>query len=446
MVARGAPMVVGAVVALAGAAGCDRPAPGANPGAAPAFAVRDSGGVEIVENHAPEWPEGRFWTIDTVPAIVVGGGREDTEAAQLVWEVVGIARLEDGRVAVLSQGNHGLYLFEPSGELSRTIGRRGDGPGEFTRAQKLQYLAPDTLVVWDYWFSAASYFDAAGRLLRERSFDIQAMRDRVPGFDSEVRFHPLPDGSLVVLARGDPPVDEPRPGSLARLPADHYVRVDDAGAAHSLGWWDGWEEWFPPVRWDWGGFPTLLLDTYMAAGGNPPSIYLTKGEADEIHQFALDGTLVRIIRRTAAPGPVTEAAHQAWKDYASTQSPLVESAPPPGTTWPEFFHDIPRTETHPPIAGLIVDTEGYLWVREWSPEAEARIPDQWSVFGPDGRWLGVVRGVPDYFACRSWWIPCWVDRDFLLTIRIDDDLVERVEGYRIRRAVNAMGVPDGNRP
>lgn len=66
---------------------------------------------EIVENHAPEHPAGSSWTIDPEPEIVLGweetlaGGVNDQ--IQLVWDVVGVARIADGRVAVLSgQGRH----------------------------------------------------------------------------------------------------------------------------------------------------------------------------------------------------------------------------------------------------------------------------------------------------------------------------------------------------
>lgn len=436
-------------VALAvAAAACDRPAEEGLAGDGAPFTVDDSAGIEIVENHAPEYPPGQFWTIDPEPEIVLGGsgtggggrppgaeappgGAAAEDAAQLIWEVIGIARLQDGRVAVLSQGNDQLYLFEPSGELSSTIGRRGEGPGEFTQPEALHYLAPDTLVLWDHWYTATSYFDTGGELLQERRFNIQELMDQVPGANDESGFHPLPDGSFLVVDR--PPPGEPRRGSLVRDPAAHYMRVDSTYSVGSLGYWEGWEQWYPEEEWEFGGFPTLMVNTSFAVGGSPLSIYMADAERYEIRQFSLDGEPVRIIRRTAAPVPVTPEAHREWQGFLSRQILFGDIEPHPGKTWEEFFAEVPRREFYPPVAGLFVDTEGYLWVREWSEEAAGGIPDQWSIFGPDGRWLGVVRGVPDYFACRWHMVPCWIDRDVLLTIRLDELGVESVEGYRIRR-------------
>ena len=95
--------------------------------AEPTVTIWDSAGIEIGENHAPEWPAGQSWTIDPEPEFVLGGANDlnvlANDSSQLIWEVVGLARLEDGRVAVLSSENQQLYLFEPSGGLSRTLGR-----------------------------------------------------------------------------------------------------------------------------------------------------------------------------------------------------------------------------------------------------------------------------------------------------------------------------------
>ena len=125
--------------------GCDRRDPDDPTGTDAGFAIRDSAGIEIVENHSPEHPLERFWRMEMEPEIVLGLGGSDRslpagDSAHLIWRVSGLARLEDGRVAVLSRGNRQLYLFEPTGELSRVMGRDGRGPGEFGSPAELQYL------------------------------------------------------------------------------------------------------------------------------------------------------------------------------------------------------------------------------------------------------------------------------------------------------------------
>ena len=95
---------------------------------------------------------------------------------------------------------------------------------------------------------------------------------------------------------------------------------------------------------------------------------------------------------------------------------------------------------YPAVVGLLVDAEGYLWAREWSA-SESGIPDQWSVFGPTGRWLGILPfppnpAGPDLQMCGRHSTPCWVGKDFFLTVRRDELGVERVEGYRIRRGAS----------
>ena len=426
-----------AALAAAVGAGCDGPPPGAD--AVAGVTVWDSAGIEIVESHAPEHPAGAFWSIDAEPEIVLGGSRTEAPkgepgaaadgAGELIWRVRGLARLEDGRIAVLSQGNYQLFLFEPSGELSTVIGGRGEGPGEFARPQQLQYLPPDTLVVWDYWFAPTSYFDTGGRLLGERTIDLLRMMEVAPGTTAESRPFPLPDGSVVVVAGGESS-GMPAPASFGRLPPAEFIRLDDSYSPRSLGFWEGWEMW--RLREQKGVRPairTFMLDSYLASGGDPPSIYISNGDQDEIHQFSVGGDLIRIVRRTTGPVPVTEAAQEAWKSALVGRGGLEEET---GQSPDEFFAGMPLRDAFPPVAGLVVDAEGYLWVREWSA-SEAGMPDQWSVFGPEGRWLGVIPAWPDLTLCHWRLSPCWIDRDFLLAVRRDELGIERVEGYRIRR-------------
>ena len=421
----------GAVLAAALAvAGCDSaPADESGPAGQPTFTTWDSAGIEIVENHAPEHAPDEFWTVDTVPEFVLGGANEpgtpaDTPAG-LVWSVVGLARLSDGRVAVLSSEQKQLFLFEPTGELSRTIGREGQGPGEFIYPERLQYFPPDTLEVWDYGMTSTIRFDSGGAVLGERSVDYARLRDH--GVSGEHTWLPLPDGSLVVAAAPQRVFfrEEARLPRSPTLP--EYIRIDHANAAHTLG----------PA-------------SHMAAGGDPLSIHVVRG--DEIHQLALDGTLLRIIRRTADTVGIAARVRRAERELRSRQREAMGMPP-----IPQEDRDEPSVRrTFSRIAALVVDAEGYLWVREWTA-SEAAVPDQWSIFSPQGRWLGAL-AVPTDLAGRDLhlchWLsgterdeigghrqptrtrlPCWVGREFFLTVRQDELGVERVEGYRIHRDV-----------
>lgn len=433
---------------IGGLIGCDTgSSAGGAPTAGPMVTIRDSADVEIVENHAPEWPLDQFWTLDPEPRFVLGGSdgagvgeaggqRDDLDGR--IWVVKGLARLVDGRIAVLSQGNDQLFIFEPSGALSRTIGGRGEGPGEFASPERLQYLPPDTLAVWDHWMGPVTYFDTAGAVLDRRLIDLGRVLAAVPEATVESATFPLPDGSFVVTIRHrDPDLVRPPEGTLVRYPPVEYVRVDlDTYVARSLGIWDGEEKWAVPdeVR---ALYPMLAsgyehglvplageLMSQLTAAGRPPAIYVTNGDRNEIRQFALDGTLLRIIRRTTSPVVATERANRAWRDYAMAMSGGEYGV----EAWPEREH-------YPFIAGIMVDAAGYLWVREWS-ESESGMPDQWSVFDPNGRWLGVVAGFPDIpSVCHGGPEvgPCWIDRDWLVILTADDLGRERIEGYRIHR-------------
>ncbi len=417
-------LAVATVVASAlSVTGCN-PAPSDQSGTAeqPTVTVRDSAGIEIVENHAPEHAPGEFWTFDTVPQIVLGGantlGEPVHDSAQLVWDVVGLARLDDGRVAILSSTGKQLLLFEPSGRLSRIIGRSGEGPGEFTRPEWLQYLPPDTLVVWDYFMTSIDHFDTTGVLVGERRGDHARLLEL--GIDGESFGFPIADGAFMAFMVGrevDPELpwsdcsprefwtfranSEGQPisqGELSEWVPEEYVLIDSTYSAHSLG-----------------------CPAQVAFGGHPPSIYIPARRRNEIHQFNLEGSLSRIIRRSTEVAPIVRSTRGS----------------------PEGFGTV-VVDTLPPFFDVVVDTEGYLWARSRSPETG--LGDHWSVFSPEGRWLGVMPvpwggGASGLCRGHGYTSPCWVDRDFFMILRRDEFGVERVEGYRIRREVGKSGHP-----
>ena len=220
---------------------------------------------------------------------------------------------------------------------------------------------------------------------------------------------PLLDGSFVVQ-RGIRDYPPPQPGEIQRRPVE-YLRIDTAYALHSFRWWR-WDEIIgmrSRRRYPW---PPLARRSVVAAGGNSPSVYITDGDRFEIHQFAADGALTRILRRDADPVPITGEELAEWRARAAERSPQVDWA-----DWERSLAAAPPREFHPAILWLLVDTGGYLWV--WESVTEGP-----SVFDPEGRWLGNVDS--------PWGV--WIDEEMILVLKSDPDTdVQRIEGYRLRR-------------
>jgi len=110
-------------------------------------AVRDSMGIEIVENYGtPLWREGEGWTFTEVVRIGVIEGAPEYEFGR----VTGIAVLSDRRIVVADAMAHQLRFFSPEGVHELTVGREGRGPGEFGSGSLTPCVGPgDTLVVRD---------------------------------------------------------------------------------------------------------------------------------------------------------------------------------------------------------------------------------------------------------------------------------------------------------
>ena len=394
---------------------CERPADEAPQGT---VTVRDSADIRIVENHAPAWDPARFWTVDPEPEIAVGGNRASQAAddpAHLLWRLKGAALLSDGRVAVLTGGEPWVLVFDTTGALAAEFGRKGRGPGEFSYPIHLQVLPGDTIVVWDTMWGGIVHFDPSGTLLRDRTLDLGAVFAAAQTPEQRLTESvtlPLPDGTFLVDLR---PRDwTPVVYTLYRTPTG-YLRVDSAYATHSFGWWDGQEQvaarpFIPPLL----PFPTQAV---LAAGGSPLSVYISSGDRYEVHQFSPTGVLRRIIRRTAVePIPILASEVEAWKARLSERQSLDWDG------WDGVLEKYPPRLHRARVAGLMTDTDGNLWVANRLDEQSS----EWSVFDPEGRWLGTM-SLP---IARV----TWITTDRIVGVLTDPDLgVESVVVHRLNR-------------
>ena len=80
--------------------------------------------------------------------------------------VTDVRPLPDGRLAVVDQGAYHVRVFDAQGALLRTIGRNGDGPGEFRRPGALM-VRDDSLWVTDERDRTLSVFSLDGQYARQ---------------------------------------------------------------------------------------------------------------------------------------------------------------------------------------------------------------------------------------------------------------------------------------
>jgi hypothetical protein len=141
------------------------------------------------------------------------------------------------------------------------------------------------------------------------------------------------------------------------------------------------------------------------------------GSADrfEIEHRAMDGRLLRIIRLARPNRPVTAGDISAWKASALEGEDARRI--------PDYAARLERyrfAETFPAHFYLETDPAGNLWVQEYASDiGEGR---RWSVFNPDGRYLGDV-DMPERFRLFE------IGTDYVLGQWRDEDEVEHVRMY-----------------
>ena len=101
----------------------------------------------------------------------------------------------DGKVYVLTRTNE-IYCFDrATGKYIRTIGRLGEGPGEYVSAMDICYDEKEKCIcVVDYYKSAIHNYSLDGRFLGDRKFD----EETAEGVNLTVYADCAPDGNMLL--------------------------------------------------------------------------------------------------------------------------------------------------------------------------------------------------------------------------------------------------------
>src|SRR5690606_7044206 len=91
-------------------------------------------------------PAAANWRIDSVPLVAIGDNEADS--VPLIGFAIGVTAIGDSQLLVVDRDYHRLTFFDTDGRLVRTVGREGDGPGEFRFLARFARCG-DSLVVQD---------------------------------------------------------------------------------------------------------------------------------------------------------------------------------------------------------------------------------------------------------------------------------------------------------
>lgn len=70
--------------------------------------------------------------------------------------------LEDGRIAVLTEGTKSVLMIDSLGRLEGALGQAGEGPGEFSLPRTISAIAGGRIQVWDLGLSRVTTFEPGG--------------------------------------------------------------------------------------------------------------------------------------------------------------------------------------------------------------------------------------------------------------------------------------------
>ena len=396
-----------------------------------ASASRDSAGVRIVENARPQWGEAEGWSIDEDPIFILHGS--DGSPENRLLDPTSIDVDPRGRI-IVGDGNqaglHAVLVYDSSGRFLFQAGRRGEGPGEFGQLWWASAYRGDSIVAFDMSGDGLSIFGPDGTFVREiRMPPIQGPANApgtygyTAGVDAaygDGHFLAYPFGSLDITSG-------PGPAWYQHL----LLRLDPEG-----------EDWdtlgtFEIAQQHWSGTrqESLWYAPVARRAVGQDELYFARGDAFEIGRYDATGRLTAVVRRAHEPRPVTEELREPFREwYVDRMSTSPEANDEILERMRAQLQDARFADYVPPISAMLLDDLGYLWVEEfrWFTSNDpfpVMGPTQWSVFDPQGVWLGNVE-VPAGFILRK------VTGDRALGFVADELDVMEVFVYGLRRRVN----------
>jgi hypothetical protein len=362
--------------------------------------VNDSAGIRLATT---PYREHTYRQIDAEPQFSIGGPNATGPA--LFSSIQGVRIDRAGNIWVVDGASREVRMFRPDGSHLKTIGRPGEGPGEFQQIRYLGELMSDDLALWDRGLGRYTVIAASGdstrslNLAAEVGLPIQAVGV-------------FPDGS--VLAKKQTVIErQPQPGTLIADTAVLLHVSADGKSIREVG--DG-----PGPTWVWTGRSQVPLPfTINTPIATADSIFLVgDGNAFRVRVYGAGG-LREIFGVNRPPIATSDEARRAYAAFVEAAVPEQLRQEYVATLSSDA---VPRTL--PGYQAVVSDSDGRIWAQLFSPNP--LMADTWDVYSPDHEWLGIVK-MPGFIVCDA-------AGDRLVGIWRDAEGVEYVKMFHLAAA------------
>jgi len=312
-------------------------------------------------------------------------------------------RRPDGTVVVANCRASELRFFDQTGEHVRTVGRRGDGPGEFAYIRRIFPHGGDTIGVFDGAHLRISVVLPDGEVFRTIS-----LGRAIPQFPDVLGR--LDNGSYIARR------DVYEFGAVDRVPdADSYrttntlLLLDQTGRASD----------------SVAGLPALDMEAEAILRGRLNALRLSRAAVFAVHpqgvfyggqdtagilEFDAQLDRIRTTRPITGPAPVTSEAREEFQR-------TLEDAAHVGTGGVVPVQGNGYAPSMPAFGDLVAGRDGRLWVQD--PARPGEHPLGWTAY-ENGKAAARVQ-VPSRF------FPFEFGRDWVLGATFDENTVEGIE-------------------
>ena len=279
----------------------------------------------------------------------------------------------DGLLYTLHEGEGTIRRWTADGAPAGTLGRKGEGPGEFQYPYGVGFFG-DSLWVWDFLASRVSYFDLEGAFVG--SVSVRAARGS-PDEPAARPVAPLRDGSFMGLVlAGRHAISS---GTRMERP---YVRLDATGGTSARIWAEPLEPHDATSQ--------LFGDTHLSGFGRRGLLVVNRrvwtgeGEATvRVSEIGFDGDTIFSVTVPYDPVPLTDERFDS----------AVRAAAGPSTSEAQLREALYRPPYLPAVSHLIGAEDGTIWLRRFDP-VELETGEQvfeWWVLDGEGAPLALAR-------------------------------------------------------